>query len=210
MEEKNNNRENNKRFLFNSDNILNMRKIKLLMHVSLDGFVCGPSGEMNWIKLSEELFEHVKTITDQADTALYGAVTYKMMEDYWPNAGKEPGASKHDIDHSNWFNTVAKYVFSKEDMTTSQPNTFVIRDNIAEEMQKLKNTPGKDILMLGSPSLAHSFMDLGLIDEFYINVNPVVIGSGKPLFKDAKMQLELISSKEFSIGVVNFHYTLKQ
>ena len=76
-------------------------------------------------------------------------------------------------------------------------------------MKKLKESPGKDILMIGSPTLAHSFMKLNLIDEYYINLNPVVIGKGKPLFDDTKIELELLSSKELSSGVVGLHYKLK-
>ncbi len=89
------------------------------MHVSLDGFVCGPNGEMDWIKLSDDLWDHVKSITDRADTALFGAVTYKMMEGYWPTAAQQPNATKHDIDHSNWVNNIQKVVFSTEDISTS-------------------------------------------------------------------------------------------
>ena len=193
----------------NSGKMPDMRKILLLMHVSLDGFVCGPNGEMDWIKLSDDLWDHVTTVTDRSDTALYGAVTYKMMEDYWPTAAQQPGASKHDIEHSIWANSVRKFVFSKEDLVTTWQGVTVIHDNVAEEMKKLKEEPGKDILMLGSPTLAHSFMELGLIDEFYININPVVIGAGKPLFKDTKIELELVSTKELSTGVVALHYKLK-
>jgi dihydrofolate reductase len=84
-----------------------------------------------------------------------------------------------------------------------------MHDNVADEMKKLKESSGKDILMIGSPTLAHSFMEMNLIDEFYINLNPVVIGSGKSLFKDVKIELDLVSSKEFSTGVIGLHYKLK-
>jgi len=180
------------------------------MHVSLDGFVCGPNGEMDWIKLSDDLWDHVKSVTDRADAALYGAVTYKMMESYWPTAAQQPDATQHDIDHASWVNNVQKIVFSKQDIPISWEHTTVIHSNIAEEMRKLRELPGKDMLMIGSPTLAHSFMELNLIDEFYINLNPVVIGSGKPLFKNAKIDLELVSSKEFSTGVIGLHYKVVQ
>src|SRR5271154_1963938 len=103
-----------------------MRKIMLLMHVSLDGFVCGLNGEMDWIKLSDDLWDHVKSITDRADTVLYGAVTYKMMESYWPTAAQQPNATKHDIDHANWANNTQKIVFSKQDIAISWQHTTVI------------------------------------------------------------------------------------
>ncbi len=90
-----------------------MRKLIFFMHTSLDGFVAGLKGEMNWIKIDEEIFDFVATMTDNADTALYGRVTYEMMQNYWPNAGKQPDASKHDKEHSAWYNKVSKVVLSK-------------------------------------------------------------------------------------------------
>jgi dihydrofolate reductase len=187
-----------------------MRKIILLMHVSLDGFVCGPNGEMDWIQFSDELWDYVTDITDSADTALFGEVTYHMMEDYWPTAATQPGASKHDIDHASWVNNVPKIAFSKTLQEVHWDGARIVHDHIAEEMQKLKSEPGKNLLMIGSPGLAHSFMDLGLIDEFRLNINPVVIGSGKPLFKDVKekMNLKLVGEKTFGNGVVGLHYEL--
>ena len=89
-----------------------MRKLIFFMHASLDGFVAGPNGEMNWIQVNEPMFDFVATMTDQADTALYGRVTYEMMQSYWPNAGDQPNASKHDKEHSQWYNQVAKVVLS--------------------------------------------------------------------------------------------------
>jgi dihydrofolate reductase len=186
-----------------------MRKIALLMHVSLDGFVAGPNGEMGWIKLNEELFDYVSTVTAKSDTAIYGEVTFHMMENYWPTAGDKPNASKHDIDHSRWSNNVLKIVVSKTLEKTDWQNTLIIHDNVEEEIVKLKSQPGKDMLMIGSPTLAHYFMDKGLFDELYINVNPVVLGEGKPLFKDSKemIKLKLLETKTFDeIGVVALHY----
>src|SRR3954468_15144633 len=100
-----------------------MRKIISLMHVSLDGFVAGPNGEMNWIKVDEELFDYIGKRISESDTALYGRVTYEMMEGYWPNAGNEPNASKHDIEHSKWYNKVHKIVLSKTMTEAGLTNT---------------------------------------------------------------------------------------
>ena len=83
------------------------------MHISLDGFVAGPNGEMNWIKVDDEIFDHVSNRIGETDTALYGRVTYRMMEDYWPSAGTQPNASKHDIEHSKWYKDAGKIVLSK-------------------------------------------------------------------------------------------------
>jgi dihydrofolate reductase len=178
------------------------------MHVSLDGFVCGPNGEMDWIKLGDEMWDYVTTITDAADTALYGQVTYHMMEDYWPTAADKPNATKHDIEHAHWVNAASKIVFSKTLQKTNWEGARIVRANIAEEMATLKNQPGKNLLMLGSPTLAHSFMELDLIDEFRLNINPIVIGKGKPLFKDIgkKIDLKLIAEKKFENGVLALRY----
>src|SRR3979409_1602991 len=90
-----------------------MRKLVLFMHTSLDGFVAGPNGEMDWIKVDDEMFEYVGKRTNGADTALYGRVTYQMMEGDWPTAADRPNATKHDIEHSRWYNKVAKIVLSR-------------------------------------------------------------------------------------------------
>ena len=178
------------------------------MHVSLDGFVAGGNGEMDWIKLGDEMWEYVETITKAADTALYGEVTYHMMEDYWPTVADKPNATKHDIEHAHWANAASKIVFSKTLQKTNWEGTRIVRDNIAQEMATLKNQPGKNLLMLGSPTLAHSFMELDLIDEFRLNINPIIIGKGKPLFKDVgkKINLKLFAEKKFENGVLALQY----
>src|SRR6478672_9587552 len=117
-----------------------MRKLISFMHISLDGFVAGPNGEMNWIKVDQELFDHIGKRIGETDTALYGRVTYQMMEDYWPNAGNKPDASKHDIEHSKWYNKVHKVVLSKTMKGTSLPNTTIISDNISKELNEIKQS----------------------------------------------------------------------
>lgn len=185
-----------------------MRKVILLEHMSLDGFVAGSNGEMDWIFVDDEMFDYVGRMTDDADTALYGRVTYQMMESYWPTAAEQPTATRHDIDHANWVNNASKIVFSKTLETTTWNNSRIIHDQIAEEIQKLKQQPGKNLLMIGSPGIAQTFMQLSLIDEYWINLNPVVLGSGIPLFKNIsdKINLKLLESKTFNGGVVGLHY----
>src|SRR5205085_10154744 len=112
-----------------------MRKLISFMHISLDGFVAGPNGEMNWIKVDEEIFDQVGKRISETDTALYGRVTYQMMENYWPQAGKEPNASKHDIEHSQWYNKAHKVVLSKTmkdagSKAIELANTTIISDNV--------------------------------------------------------------------------------
>lgn len=187
-----------------------MRKIIVSLHTTLDGFLAGPKGEMDWIKLNDALFDFVGKLTANADTALYGRITYQMMESYWPNAGVKPNASKHDIEHSRWYNQVTKVVLSHTMQGKNGKKTTFIGGNILNEIKKLKQTEGKDILIFGSPSAVHSLMEYDLIDDFWLFVNPILLGKGIPLFeriKDRK-NLELMTTKHFSCGVVGLHYAL--
>lgn len=182
------------------------------MHASLDGFAAGPNGEMNWIYVDEEIFDFVATMTDKADTALYGRVTYEMMQGYWPTAGDEPDASKHDKEHSAWYKQVSKIVLSRTMSGEGLENTTVISDDLTSNINNIKNREGKNILIFGSPRASHSLLSLGLIDEFWIFVNPVLLGEGMPLFKDVReiTKLKLIESRTFSGGVIALHYEKKQ
>ncbi len=185
-----------------------MRNLIFFMHTTLDGFVAGPNGEMNWIKVGEEMFDFVATMTDQADTALYGRVTYEMMQGYWPEAGKKPNASKHDKEHSDWYNKVSKVILSRSMHEAGLQNTRVISEQLSDNINKIKGQEGKNILIFGSPRASQSLLDEGLIDEFWLFVNPVILGKGMPLFKDVTgtIQLNLVESKTFPGGVIALHY----
>jgi dihydrofolate reductase len=185
-----------------------MRKLVLFMHTSLDGFVAGPSGEMDWITVDEEMFDYAGKRTNQADTALYGRITYEMMESYWPTAADQPGATRHDIEHSRWYNKVTKVILSRTMKGTNLPNTKIISENISNEIIRLKQESGQDILIFGSPSASHSLMAENLIDDYWLFINPVLLGEGMPLFKGIKnkTRLKLVETIPFSAGVVCLHY----
>jgi dihydrofolate reductase len=178
------------------------------MHTSLDGFVAGPNGEMDWIIVDEEIFDYAGDRTNKADTALYGRVTYQMMESYWPTAAEQPNASKHDIQHSTWYNKVNKVVLSKTMKDANLINTKIISDNIPNEINKLKQEEGNEIVIFGSPSVVHSLISENLIDDYWLFVNPVLLGQGIPLFKNitARTKLKLVKSNSFTSGVVCLHY----
>jgi len=181
------------------------------MHISLDGFVAGPNGEMGWIKVDEEIFDYVGKRISEGDTALYGRVTYQMMESYWPAAGTKPGASRHDIEHSKWYNNVHKVVLSKTLNETGLTNTTIISDNLADKLNEIKNRPGNDIALFGSPTATHSLLQLGLIDGFWLFVNPIVLGQGIPLFTDIKdkIKLKLVPvTRQFGCGVTELNYVV--
>ncbi len=186
-----------------------MRKIISSQHVSLDGFVAGPEGEMDWIKLDNELFDLVGGFTSQADTALYGRVTWEMMESYWPTAADQPGASKHDKEHSHWYNKVDKLVLSRSLKGKKADKTKFISDNVFSEINSFKQAPGKNVMIFGSPRVCHALMEYNLIDEYWLFINPVLLGQGIPLFANVKTRVNLkpLETKVFSCGVTALHYS---
>jgi dihydrofolate reductase len=175
-----------------------MRKLLLFMHVSLDGFVAGPNGEMDWITVDETIFDLASTRTNEADTALYGRVTYEMMDNYWPTAAAQPGATKHDIEHAAWYNKVNKVVMSRSMKGRNLKMTTVISDNLAQNINEVRQGSGKDIIMFGSPGAAHSLMKEGLIDGYWLFVNPILLGSFRQYRSDNKV--EICFFRDFSFG----------
>jgi dihydrofolate reductase len=187
---------------------IKMRRLVLFMHVSVDGFVAGPNGEMDWIHVDEDMFEYAGQQTDEADTALYGRVTYQMMDSYWPTAADQPNATKHDIQHSKWYNNVDKIVLSRTMQEGSSNKVMLVHDNLQNEIVKRKQQDGKNIVIFGSPSVAHLMMHHNLIDDYWLFVNPVILGKGIPLFKDVqeRLKFKLIWNKVFSSKAVGLHY----
>lgn len=186
-----------------------MKKLVLFMHTSLDGYTAGPNGEMNWINVGDELFDYAGRQTEISDIALYGRGTFEIMQAYWPTAANEPDASKHDIEHGNWYNKVDKYVASASMQGQNFSNTTILSDNIIEQITALKQKEGdKQIVMFGSPSLGASLMEFNLIDEYWLFVNPIILGKGNLLFKPQQnaISLQLVESKTLSSGVVCLHY----
>lgn len=186
-----------------------MRKIISFMHISLDGFVSGLNGEMDWIKVDEEIFDYAGKRISEGDTALYGRVTYQMMENYWPTAGDKPAATRHDIEHSKWYSKVHKVVLSKTLKDAGLNNTKIISDNLPDRINEIKQQSGNDILLFGSPTATHSLIQLNLIDGFWLFVNPVILGRGIPLFGDIKdkIKLKLLpTTRQFTCGVTELNY----
>ncbi|WOK04455.1 dihydrofolate reductase family protein [Imperialibacter roseus] len=188
-----------------------MRKIISFMHVSLDGFVAGPNGEMNWIKIDQEIFDHVGKRISKGDTALYGRATYEMMESYWPTAADKPTATKHDIEHAKWYSQVHKVVLSKTMKGADLTNTTIISDDLSESINEIKQSRqgvGEDILLFGSPTATHSLMQLNLIDGYWLFVNPIILGQGIPLFEGIKDKttLKLLTTRQFTSGVTELNY----
>ncbi|MNS73019.1 hypothetical protein D3C72_1064460 [compost metagenome] len=187
-----------------------MRKLVLFLHASLDGFVEGPNGEMDigWVSYDADLEKHAKEILSTADTVIWGSGTYQMMYSYWPSVSSDPTASQHERDHAEWIEQTSKIVLSTTLDKVEWNNSRLVKEDAEEEIKKLKQQPGKDMVLLGSPRLAHYLMQLDLIDEYKITVSPVLIGSGLPLFQGLKekVNLKLIDNKTFDSGAIGLVY----
>lgn len=181
-----------------------MGKIILFMHQSLDGFAAGTKGEMNWIRVDQEIFDFVEERIAQTNTALYGRVTFEMMESYWPTAADKPDASKHDRVHAAWYKNAHKVVLSTTLNQEAFANTTVIGEDYPVALRKLKDETAGEILLFGSPSAAHALLAENLIDECWLFINPVLLGDGIPVFKDIKERqpLKLLNTHVFSSGVI--------
>jgi len=188
-----------------------MGKIVLFMHVSLDGFAAGVKGQMNWIHIDQELFDFVEERIAKTNTALYGRVTFGMMESYWPTAADKPDASKHDKVHAAWYKTAHKVVLSTTLYQAEFTNTTVISKDYPAALRKLKAETTGDILLFGSPSTAHSLLADNLVDECWLFVNPILLGEGIPAFKNIQEQqpLKLVKTHVFSSGVVCLQHEFK-
>lgn len=178
------------------------------MHMSLDGFAAGPNGEMDWIRFDDDIFDYAGNRTNEADIALYGRVTWEIMEAYWPTAGQQPKASKHDIEHSTWYNQVQKFVVSGTKTGEDLPLTTFISGDLAAGIRALKNGEGKGIVMFGSPSVGRQLLQENLVDELWLFVNPILLGKGIPMFPDmeASLNLNLLETRVFGYGIVCLHY----
>jgi dihydrofolate reductase len=155
-----------------------MRKLIAFNFITLDGFFEGPNKEIDWHNVDEEFNEFAIEQLNSVDEILFGKITYELMANYWPTEH----AVKDDPVVANKMNSSNKFVFSKTLKKAEWNNTKLIHDNIENEIVNLKNKDGKDIIILGSGNLISNLMKPGLIDEFRLMINPVIIGSGKTLF----------------------------
>lgn len=182
-----------------------MRKLISLMHVSLDGFCAGPKGEMNWIALDDSIFADVEALVERSGAAVYGRATYGMMRGYWPTVLTRPQASPRELRHAQWVEKIEKHTFSRTLDSSDWNNVRLHKD--ARAILDLKQQPGGDLLIFGSPGLTHAFLALDAVDEFWINLNPMLLGQGVRYLDDAmKSKLRLAGQKGFDNGVIRLNY----
>ncbi|PEP38999.1 hypothetical protein CN565_23945 [Bacillus pseudomycoides] len=179
------------------------RRIILDLAVTLDGFIEGKNGEVDWCIMDSDM--GFIDFLNQIDTILYGRKSYDLWGQFTPEIeGTKPEKELWELIHSK-----EKYVFSRTQKGSDNKAIF-INDNILEEVNKLKKKSGKDIWLYGGASLITTFINLGLVDEFRLSVHPVILGEGKPLFIDIKQRLNLkvVNTRTFSSGVVQLIYHL--
>jgi dihydrofolate reductase len=188
-----------------------MRDINLIAQISLDGFVAGIKGEFDNFTQGEETLEFVCNITDTADAAMFGRISYQLLESDWPTAGSKPGASKYIIKYSDWYNSASKIIFSRTLLKDNLKNATIISGNLLPQINKIKEQNGKDILIFGSPTIAHELMNLNTIDNIWLIVHPVIFGDGIPLFRtrNHNIQFTLSYSHQLPNGVICNKYALR-
>ncbi|GAA4302871.1 dihydrofolate reductase family protein [Compostibacter hankyongensis] len=181
-----------------------MRKLITFNMMSLDGFFEGPGGELDWHHVDGEFNEFALEQIGTADTLLFGRKTYELMAGYWPT----PEAATDDPAVASIMNSYPKIVFSETLDKADWNNTRLVKEPVAEAVTRLKQQPGKDMLLLGSAFLSSTLMQHRLIDEFRVMINPVVLGKGNPLFLPAqdKLELQLLKVKVFNSGNVLLFY----
>ena len=181
-----------------------MGRLNVFNFVTLNGYFKGPDGDISWHRHGEEENDYAVGSLEPGSTLLFGRVTYHMMAGYW--AG--PDAGKDIPDVAAGMNKAEKIVFSRTLKKAAWNNTRIVRDNMVEEIKKLKAVPGKDLTVLGSGSIVTQLADKGLIDEYLVMVDPVVIGEGTTLFKGIghNLNLKLTSTRAFKSGVVLLCY----
>ena len=187
-----------------------MRKIISMIHLSLDGMASGPNDELDWVSYDSELEAYAHSMHALVDTVIWGRNTYEGMK-YFLTVPGNPDSSLAEREHARFLDVSTKIVVSRKlDKIEwgDNTNTILIKDNIAEQINAIKQQPGKDIWFLGSTMLFQEFARLDLIDEYRININPVVLGKGKPLFApdSRKIPLKLLESKTLKSGVVLLRY----
>jgi dihydrofolate reductase len=181
-----------------------VRRLYSFIVVTLDGFYEGPNGEFDWPNVDEEFNEFGIEQLHDSDLLLFGRRTYEGMASYWPTEA----AQQDDPVVAELMNTLPKVVVSTTLASADWGDTTVVGGNVAEEITKLKQQPGKGIAIMGSPTLTHGLIQMGLLDELRVLVNPIVLGDGHSLFRTAgdRLRLELRQTRTFSSGNVLLTY----
>ena len=179
-----------------------MRKLIAAINMTLDGF-CDHTAMI----ADDEIHEHYNDLLRNADTLIYGRITYQLMESYWPTVVKKPTGNKSQDEFAVLIDNISKIVFSRTLKNVNWKNTKLKKEIIKEEILELKQKPGKDIIV-GSPSLIVATMNLDLVDEYQLSVQPTIAGKGLLLLKNIthRIDLTLLRTKTFGCGALTFYH----
>ncbi|NEB04538.1 dihydrofolate reductase family protein [Streptomyces sp. SID13726] len=183
-----------------------MRKIVLMMGMSLDGYIEGPDKDISWHRVDDELLAHMNATIGAMGGLIHGRVVYELMAAHWPTADADPDADASTVEFAPIWRDLPKFVYSRT-LKSVGWNSTLFHEVVPEEVRALKEQPGGD-LGLGGAGLGESFLRLGLVDEVRLYVHPVLVGAGKPLFPraDTPTSLRLVESRTFGNGVVLLRY----
>jgi len=182
-----------------------MRKLIVFNHVTLDGYFVDRNGDMRWAhKQDAEWNAFVAENARGGGELVFGRITYELMASYWPT----PNAIKNDPIVAEGMNSMPKVVFSRTLDQVSWSNTKLVKGDIAAEVRRMKKEPGLDLVIFGSGSIVSQLAQAGLVDEFQIVVNPVVLGKGRTMFDgvNEKLNLKLTRTRTFGNGKVFLCY----
>jgi dihydrofolate reductase len=181
-----------------------MRRIFAFLVSSVDGYYEGPNQEFDWPVVDDEFNQFAIEQLSEVDTLIFGRVTYEGMASYWPT----PTAEQNDPEVTGAMNSLNKIVVSRTLGEPTWANTRLVKDDVVGELTRLKQQPGKDMVVMGSSNLTVNLLRAGLVDELRIMVMPVVLGGGHSLFRTAedRIGLKLVSVKPFESGNVWLTY----
>jgi dihydrofolate reductase len=183
-----------------------MRKIIVTMWITLDGFVAGPKGEMDWVTsiYDETMGKYEDDVVSGADTLFLGRVTYQSFAGSWPKMAENTSVPEEVRTYARKLNAMRKVVFSRSLDKVEWNNSTLSREIVPEEIQRMKQESGKDMLVYGSASIVRALTNLRLIDEYQLLFHPVFLAGGKRLFEglNEKTKLKLTRSKAHPSGVV--------
>ncbi len=189
-----------------------MRKLKLQVQISVDGFIAGPKGEMDWItwNATEDFIEYVNGLTDSSDSMLLGRKLAEGFIPYWTNITANPDDPQYSF--AKKMADTPKIVFSKTLDKSTWDNTRLAKGDLVKEINEIKSQQGKDIIMYGGAEFVSSVIKAGLIDEYHLFVSPAAIGKGMAIFNalDGTQKLSFVSATPFKSGIVALCYKLQK
>ncbi|MEX0662640.1 MAG: dihydrofolate reductase family protein [Balneolaceae bacterium] len=188
-----------------------MRTLKLQVQISVDGYIAGPNGEMDWMvwDWDDALKQYVGDLTDPVDCIVLGRKLAEGFIPHWTAVASDP--KNPEVQAGKKFTNTHKVVFSKTLEESKWDHTILAKGVLVDEINKLKNQDGSDIIAYGGAAFVSSLIKHGLIDEYHLLVNPTAIGTGMPIFNEleGKQDLELVQAKAFDCGIVLLNYKLK-